>query len=1459
MLQFLRGSDVATRERRPDTSAGRKRSRARQAARLTLEALEQRLTPAGRVVAASFFDSALYEFDASTGARLGTLVAPNSSALLSGPAGLTLGPDRDLYISSQFSDAILKYDFGSATLSTFIPASVLTPIGTGIGAPAFAPAGLRFGPDGNLYVSLNGGQSSTTGAVVRFGVTNTAGVLSYGGTDTVIDAGGVVQPSGLTFGTTGDTTSLYVSSPGTGAVVKLSAATGASPTPSTFVAPGSGNLNFPAGLSWGGDGKLYVVDLGATSFQGQVLRFNANGSFNSVFVAAGTGANPGDLTFQFPSDATFDDQGHLITANLGPAYPPNLQGSINQYGAGGAFLSTLVSSGQFPSTGPGTSGISPSQIVYLPDPVLVAASFFDSALYEYNEITGAQVGNPLVAPYTSALLSGPAGLTTGPDGNLYISSQFNDAILKYDYATSSLSTFIPASVLTPIANDPVTGIGAPAFAPAGLRFGPDGRLYVSLNGGQSSTTGAVVRFAITSSSGGLSYGGSYTVIDAGGVVQPSGLTFGTAGDTTSLYVSSPGTGAVVKLSAATGASPTPSTFVAPGSGNLNFPAGLTWGGDGKLYVVDLGATSNLGQVLRFNANGSFDTVYVAAGTGANPGDLAFQFPSDATFDDQGRLIAANLGPAYPPNLLGSINQYNAGGTFNRVLVSSAQYPSTGPGTSGIAPAQLSFVQLGNTPPTITSAASATFTTGTNGSFTLTGLGVPTPTFTVSGTLPTGVGFNAGTGVISGTPAAGSGGVYTLLVTAHNGVGHDATQTFTLTVTPFRVTSFTPTQSGFRFQLNSAPVFANLNLLDLFGTTPVEAPDVVVTGPVNALHPNGVYNGTLVQDAADPTVFTWVATGDPGPGQTRAPSTQLPLGAGTYTVKLVSGASAWTSATSGVLQGGVGDTNPGTNDYDNSFTVTANPYVSVPNVVLGPGQPLSTDGSYTTTANLGADGSGAAVKVVQVPLFISAVPANADGISFDLVYNPNLLTLFSGDANGGTGLTITAAGASLGIFDALATLNPYFDTTNPNAYVAQFGFSLISPTPTSTPVAFATFAVRVPDGTYAVPGFVTNPNASGSYGQKAVLDLTNLTVTAGASNLTYRDDDGVDVNAYVGDLSGDRQILSQDASLAIQFYGVGVQNHALASYPLIDPVLISDATFDGKLLPQDATAIIQEFGNPSSTAIPNQLPTGQTATSGPDPVLFVGTTFAADGKPADLGGLTPGATVVVPVSMFVTAKEGVSVAGADVAFRFDPAVFDLKGVVAGAIGDGSLGGSPFAVDFREVAPGEVEVAGLATSGPQLKYGETETLFLVSLTVRQGAAAGATAFDLRASDQAFLTQLFDNQYRALVLVPAPTDKAGDDVDGTFTVADLKPGTVPGQGDALAAFQPLPVSVGTGKTDIQYPWSTNGLVPTAAALFGGAAADQSKAAQWEARAARSFAAPADEPAWYDGPILGAFPAVK
>jgi hypothetical protein len=87
-------------------------------------------------------------------------------------------------------------------------------------------------------------------------------------------------------------------------------------------------------------------------------------------------------------------------------------------------------------------------------------------------------------------------------------------------------------------------------------------------------------------------------------------------------------------------------------------------------------------------------------------------------------------------------------------------------------------------PTILSGTSATYTVGQNGNFTVSATGSPVPILTASGSLPSGITFTDngnGTATLGGVPAAGMMGTYRFTNLAHNGVGSDFTQNFTLTV------------------------------------------------------------------------------------------------------------------------------------------------------------------------------------------------------------------------------------------------------------------------------------------------------------------------------------------------------------------------------------------------------------------------------------------------------------------------------------------------------------------------------------------------------------------------------------------------------------------------------------------------------------------------------------------------------
>ncbi|MFM8931700.1 MAG: Ig-like domain repeat protein, partial [Gemmataceae bacterium] len=103
---------------------------------------------------------------------------------------------------------------------------------------------------------------------------------------------------------------------------------------------------------------------------------------------------------------------------------------------------------------------------------------------------------------------------------------------------------------------------------------------------------------------------------------------------------------------------------------------------------------------------------------------------------------------------------------------TAVYAGSANFNSSTSPALLQTV---NQAPFFTSAATTTFQTQIPGSFQFTAGGYPTNfNFSTTGTLPAGVTLSPA-GLLSGTPARGTGGVYNFAATVSNGIAPDATQ------------------------------------------------------------------------------------------------------------------------------------------------------------------------------------------------------------------------------------------------------------------------------------------------------------------------------------------------------------------------------------------------------------------------------------------------------------------------------------------------------------------------------------------------------------------------------------------------------------------------------------------------------------------------------------------------------------
>jgi hypothetical protein len=117
---------------------------------------------------------------------------------------------------------------------------------------------------------------------------------------------------------------------------------------------------------------------------------------------------------------------------------------------------------------------------------------------------------------------------------------------------------------------------------------------------------------------------------------------------------------------------------------------------------------------------------------------------------------------------------------------SGTYALTITATNGVSPdATQTFTLTVNAAPAITSAASATFVAGTAATFDVTTTGFPTATISTADTLPAGVTLTDngnGTATLA-MSASAAPGVYTFTMKATNGVSPDASQSFTLTISP----------------------------------------------------------------------------------------------------------------------------------------------------------------------------------------------------------------------------------------------------------------------------------------------------------------------------------------------------------------------------------------------------------------------------------------------------------------------------------------------------------------------------------------------------------------------------------------------------------------------------------------------------------------------------------------------------
>ncbi len=180
-------------------------------------------------------------------------------------------------------------------------------------------------------------------------------------------------------------------------------------------------------------------------------------------------------------------------------------------------------------------------------------------------------------------------------------------------------------------------------------------------------------------------------------------------------------------------------------------------------------------------------------------------------------------------------------------------------------------------PAITSPAPPAAVVGTPYSFTFTATGFPAPTFSITGTLPSGLSLDSSTGVLSGTPAAGTGGTYNLVVNAANSVS-TASQNVVLTVneapaftgppppdaTVGQAYSYQFQAGGFpgatySFTLGSLPSGLTMGPSGLVSGTPATGPGGVYALTVQATNLAGTVTESVQLTVNEAPAFTSLST------------------------------------------------------------------------------------------------------------------------------------------------------------------------------------------------------------------------------------------------------------------------------------------------------------------------------------------------------------------------------------------------------------------------------------------------------------------------------------------------------------------------------------------------------------------------------------------------------------------------
>jgi streptogramin lyase len=661
----------------------------------------------------------------------------------SDPTGLALGSDGNIWFTEEVANQIGK----------ITPSGVITEYS--VPTANSQPFTITNGPDGNLWFTEENantiGVITPSGSIGEYIITNAGGnVGPYGS-----------EPISITAGSDGNIwfTEYYGSYIGS-----INLTTGVM---THYLLPSS--VVNPNRITSGPDGNLWF-----TANRNSIGQLNPlTGSLSTVDIPT-RGSGSVDITSGPDGNVWFAEYGNnsLARINLASSITAPSITSANSYNAvAGDSLNFTVSTAGSPTSAITETGALPSGV-----------TFADNSDGTASLAGTPQAGSAGTYPITITASNGPSSsvtqnftLTVTPAAPIFTSSASYSVGMRQSISASSLTvtaTGAPTATLTESGALPTgltfvdNGDGTANFT-GQAAAGTNGVYPVTLTATNGSTSPTTQNFTLTVTTATSAPAITSNNSDTVSFGQPYSFTFTTSGYPAPTLKKS-------------GTLPVGLTFVDNGDGTATL-SGTPTGSANGLYTLNITAKSTVASTTQsFSLTVTKAPVFKSIPARNLIATVGSSYSTTVTATTYGPTIVIETGTL--PNGISFVDNGNGTATLTGTPSTGAggAYPLTLTATNSYGSATKNVTLSVDEAPTITSNAGATAVIGNPFSFNVTSSGYPKATYTLTGTLPTGIRFNTTTGVFSGTPRATNvAGTYPLTITAANSLGTSATQEFDL--------------------------------------------------------------------------------------------------------------------------------------------------------------------------------------------------------------------------------------------------------------------------------------------------------------------------------------------------------------------------------------------------------------------------------------------------------------------------------------------------------------------------------------------------------------------------------------------------------------------------------------------------------------------------------------------------------